>query len=105
MNKEVEKMRYESLAFSVAVYAINDYTNLCKKYFSAKSTETKKEIESKMLLIERECEESLIISYCFTKFTPTQFLHKIRDKIKYGEKVFQVRTDYVTINEGRVRPL
>ena len=105
MTREVEKMRYESLAFAVAVYAINDYTNLCKKYFSAKSTETKKDIESKMLQIERECEESPIISYCFNKYTPTQFLHRIREKIKRGEKVFQVRTDYATINEGRVRPL
>lgn len=105
MNREVEKMRYESLAFAVAVYAINDYVDLCKKYYSAKSRETKQDIESKMLLIERECEESPIISYCFTKFTPTQLLHRIRDKIKYGEKVYQVRTDYATINEGRVRPL
>lgn len=105
MNQEVEKMRYESLALAVAVYAINDYTNLCRKYYSAKSSDTKKDIESKMLQLEYECEISPIISYCFTKFTPTQFLHKIRDKIKHGEKVFQVRTDYATINEGRVRPL
>lgn len=105
MTREVEKMRYESLALAVAVYAINDYTKLCKKYYSAKSTATKKDIETKMLLIERECEDSPIISYCFTKFTPTQFLHRIREKIKFGEKVLQVRTDYATINEGRVRPL
>lgn len=105
MNKEVEKMRYESLAFAVTIYAINDYVDLCKKYYSARSIETKQDIESKMLHIEGECEESPIISYCFTKLTPTQFLHRIREKVKYGEKVFQGRTDYATINEGRVRPL
>ena len=104
MNHEVEKMRYESLAFAVVVYAINDYVDLCKKYYSAKSSDTKKDIESKMLQMEYECEISPIISYCFTKLTPTQFLHRIREKIKYGESVYQVRTDYATINEGRVRP-
>lgn len=92
-----EREAYESLAYAITVIAVNDYINACKFYYASRTTARRNFYEGKIIGIEHDFNDNAIISYCFDKMRPIDFLHAIRARISRGKKVHLLRTDYQKI--------
>lgn len=89
-----EREAYESLAYAITVIVVNDYINLCKHYYASRTTQRRSFYEGKIIGLEHDFNDNAIISYCFDKMRPIDFLHAIRARISRGKEVYLIRTDY-----------